>query len=235
VLAMDLVPTEELVDRRSWTIGELTIRATREPAGWRVERSDSSSALLSAEPPRLRVGPGTGLVVASMETPLLVPKGSRVELWLSWPLSVEAVGPQGDVLDTWRPGLRRTLFGSVSDGRVEPALRCATLSSPLDNTGPIHAALHVQLESHSDVPVTLRRFPVDESVLALASTGAQHICGTLRVRIRDPLHADVETEALPARPGFTPLPRPPAPTLPGRSASLSWLLDSTRRSVEFQL
>lgn len=230
-----LEPTEDAPSRVAWTITAGELVATSCPSGWRLDRTWGVDPLFTTHRPLLRLGIGTGLVIASLDAPTVIaPRTSGVEWWLSWPLAVEVVAPGGEIIEQWRPGLRRTLFGAIHDGRVESTVRC-TILPDLDAaaTSP-PAALHVVVDSRAASPVTLRRFPVDEALLSLARAGPRFVCGSVRVRVEDGHRAEVEARPLPAIHGFTPVRRDRPPTSPDRVRTLNWLLDATRRSVEFQ-
>ncbi|RME24525.1 MAG: hypothetical protein D6798_11030 [Deltaproteobacteria bacterium] len=230
-----LEPTEDAPSRVAWTMADGELVATSCPSGWRLDRSWGADPLFTTHRPRLRLGIGTGIVIASLDAPTVIaPRTSGVEWWLSWPLAVEVIAPGGEIIEQWRPGLRRTLFGAIHDGGVESTVRCTHLPDPDATAMSPPAALHVVVDSRAAGPITLRRFPVDEALLSLARADRRFVCGSVRVRVEDGQRAEVETRPLPAIGGFAPVPRDRPASSPDRVPTLSWLLDATRRSVEFQ-
>ena len=90
------------------------------------------------------------------------------------------------------------------------------------------------MRNATDRPQALRRVPLDETRLAISSTDAGLVAGDVSVVIHSAEQAESTTTPGTPPPGAHPLISPP-PDEAGTSGGLSWLLDGTRRSVDFQL
>lgn len=218
-------------DPTRWEHGPLWAQAESTPTGWRLSRSWSPGTLALGEAPNLALRVGEEQAIAQLAEPVGLAPGETLTLWLSWPL--ELVVRTGEAIhETARAGMRRTMLGSVDKGRVLPAAQVQAMATQQQAQGPGVAALSVRLVNKGRTTANVRRFPVDEAILNVQLQGAFLVTGTQVVEVLDDSQAQVRVEPLPEHPDAVALPRPPVqrPVL-----HLSWLLDSTRRSVGFQL
>lgn len=180
----------------------------------------------------LRLGDST--LVARLEPPALVPAGGRVTLWLALPL-VQALAWKGrpEAMDRVRPGVRKTVLGPVNAGQVYPAARSRVLTGPDDPTlAPwTEAAVRVLAHNRSEVPLVLRRVPVHEPSLSLWRRADHLAAGDVGVTLEREGEAEARCVAGEPPPGWDPVEESaPRPVVP----ALSWLLEATRSSVDFQ-
>ena len=172
--------------------------------------------------------------VARFGNPVFVPGSEAIDLWVAWPLEVVVLVGDDEELDRLSPGFRKTLFGTVSDGVVLPAAVCDALSGPDDAAVAARplAALAVRVRNRSSNPATVSRVPVFGGSLALHRRGASFAVGGVRTEVHADGHAEATTKPANPPPGFTLV----APARAAQHGSnLGWLLDATRRSVEFPL
>lgn len=176
---------------------------------------------------------GTETLLVALDTPVIVAAGGAQELWVEIPL-VRALVAEGspEPLDLLRPGARRAVLGRVDSGSVLPAVRGTLRQGPEDPLRqPWTAALRVRVQSRAEVALTLRRVPVHEPTLRLWRRGELAACGDVGVVLEDGLQAEARAEPGDPPPGWQPVDDEPA-----RAAvpALSWLLDPSRRALEFQ-
>jgi hypothetical protein len=211
------------------------VRAAKDGESWRFIRPglDEELVLPWGAPPRLAVSLGRLPVMLRLQTPVIFGARERRTLWASWPLVVTlAVEPFGEV-DRFRPGIRQTLLGTTESGVVLPALVSEVRAErPLVDLPMASLRLHV--ENISDETVILRRAPIEEGGLGLFTNGGQLIAGDVTVKLVGGDRA--ESYAAPGQPplGFQPV-SSETPSSVRRRAPLEWLMDATRRSVEFKL
>lgn len=233
-MSVPIVPTEHGPEQARWVLGTVELLASRSDGLWRLTRPWSRDSLVIEQLPALALRLGTGDAVAHLVEPVVLQPRQEVLLWVSWPLELVVLGGE-HVIDQHRPGMRRTLLGSVEDGRVLPAARAASVAGPSHAASPSHAALRVELANRGATVVTLRRFPVAEGMLQLSRAGPCLAAGTVDIAVLDSIGAEAGVSALPALDGFqtvssgTEAPRRPS------GYRFGWLMDATRRSTEFQL
>lgn len=216
----------------------IPLTLTPRGSGWDYDRPGLARPIHVAESagrlPRVRVRVADDEAVARFTYPVFLPGSEAVDLWVAWPLEVAVVVGEDDELDCLSPGRRQTLFGTVSEGRVLPAAVCAALTGPEDPavSGRPLAALQVRVRNHGPDPVTVSRVPVFGGSLALHRRGASFAVGLARADITVGGNAEATTKPSDPPPGFS---RVAGPRVAQHGSNLGWLLDATRRSVEFPL
>lgn len=214
-----------------WDLGSCTIRASRQLGLWVLEYPGASGPVAVRREPRVELQLATTEAVAHLTQPLSVGAHGQATLWLSWPLQV-ALFVEDELVETLRPGMRKTLLGPVEDGRILPATRCPLLEDP-SSAPRHHAALKVTVTNRDASRVMLRRIPIDEGALRMAQSDTGVCAGTVEVTIHDATRADARVSSLKVPKGFTASQRPPSPER-RHGLKLDWLLEATRRSTEFQ-
>ncbi len=227
---------EDGVLRWSAPAPEATLRPRA--GGMVYERAGGESFVVAPDlAPRLRweLRLGQGTLLARLDAPVLVPPGQRLELWIAVPLE-RALGADGlrEALDTARPGCRRAVLGPVDTGQVYPSVPAPLLVGPEDPSleGWTSAALRLRVQNRAEGPLTLRRVPVDETALGLWRRGERVAAGDVLVTLEADHRAEARSTAGEPPAGYAPVDEAAA-ARPGVPA-LSWLLETTRRSVEFQ-
>lgn len=225
-----IAPDDTTDTERHWQTGLWQVHARVHGPAWRVERSwDPAAIELTAEPAvQTRFGEGQG--VAYFERPIALAGSQRLELWLEWPLEL-ILAAGGLPVEYARPGARQTVLGTVEEGAVLPAFVCRSLTEPSE-LGPGAAALRVALHNDSNGPVVLKRCPVSETAVDVYLSGDTLLAGTQQVRVFEAGRAEAQSSPLSPPRGATLVRK--GVEAPHRTG-LSWLLDSTRRSTEFQL
>lgn len=229
-----LAPQTRTGTRITWDLGGAEVQAEQLGNHWALRRPWSLHTLRLRAEPEITVRLGEAEAVAHLVEHVAVPPGSQVGLWMSWPLVV-ALRCEGQVIDTFRPGMQRTVLGTVDSGRVLPAARCAIIDGPRGATSPTHAAIHVTLSNRTSAAVNLRRFPISEPALTLARSGDHLAAGMIVVTVTEPQHAEVHVTNWALPEGFVTTGRGDAPSWNHSPLKLDWFLDATRRSTEFQL
>ncbi len=223
----------------SWPAGEVVAR--RVTGGWEYARPGLEAPIRVADdgdgdgaPFAVRLTLGAEPVVLYVDPPILLQPNEQRELWLALPLEIVATRA-GVESDRFRPGRRWTLLGSVSTGRVLPAVRCPIVASP-DATGvgvrAGRAALRVRVRIGAEEPTILRRLPVAPDELALYERGDALVASEVVVEVYVGKRAGARSLRGSTPEGFALV---EAPSAERRGLSLDWLLDATRRSTEFDL
>ena len=250
---LDLQPTRHEDGSVSYDVGGATVRVRRSGTGWDYTGPGGSAALhlegLDGEgrhvdgrrgatgdssPLRFGVRLAQDEAVARFATPVFVPRFARTELWIAWPLEVVVVAGDHEI-DRLLPGRRQTLFGTVNEGRVLPTAVCEPVLGPADPAlaGRPRAALSVRIHNRGKEPARLSRVPVNGALLALHRAGDSFAATAVKVDLQDGGQAEASAQAGLPPEGFTTVAEPPPQT--GQIAQLGWLLDATRRSVEYPL
>ena len=224
-----LAPEQDDDTTLSWEVQGTWVRARRSSNGWHVDRSWAHDGIELVETPSLIARFGESEAVAYLENPLVLSVRQRVELWLTWPLEL-ALLSGGKVVETSRPGTRSTVLGTVEEGRVLPAFTSTALAAPAPPR--ITAAVRVSVVNRGQEPTMLRRIPAQELALDVFQIGETLVAGTQEIRIVENARAEASAQPL-STPAGAQLVR--KGTVPQQRAGLQWLLDSTRRSTEFQL
>lgn len=219
------------------SVAGVALRLQRAGAGWSYTRDGLGGALpLAAEAPdrlRLVARTGAGEAVLRLDPPLLVLPDDAVELWVAWPLEVSVQlwgpGPARVEIDVFRPRFRRTVFGPVDTGRVLPAATSGPLDGPEAPREPGVAALRVRATNRAGAVVQLRRALVDERAIGLWAQGDRLAAGDVNLTVRTEGMAEAHSAPGVVPAGWAEISAPDR--APG--AALAWLLDATRRSVEY--
>ncbi len=205
--------------------------------GLRYDRAGADGFLLeSAKAERLRweLRLGEGTLLARLDPPLLVPSECRLCAWIAIPLArVLTLDGAAEGLDALRPDCRRAVLGPVDSGTVFPSVNTPLLSGHDDPAlSPwTWAALRVRVHNRSNGALTLRRVPIQEPALALWVRGERVAAGDVHVSLEHDHRAEAHVT-----PGEPPPGNWLVKSTGARAAvpALSWLLDTTLRSVEFQ-
>lgn len=234
-------PRKEGVDL-AW--GDIEVRMVPGPAGWLYRRTHAGAVVPNTErllpevgrfPVALALRLGTGEAVVRLDPPVHLTPGEQRVLWVAWPLQVIVSDVEdGSEIEVLEPHRGRTVFGPVIGGRILSAATCAVLpdADGVEELPPEWAALRIVATNEATQAISLRRVPVNEGELSVFRRGERPAAGDVLVRILDSLRAEAHVRPGDAIEGWEVVHQ-------GHSRQghprLSWWLDSTRSSVEFQL
>jgi hypothetical protein len=220
-------------------VGDVEVALARSAVEWEYRRTGlevpAGIGADGAEPAiEVALQRGAEPLLAYLDPPEVLLPGEARAIWLALPLEVR-VARRGSVVDTFRPGQRWSLLGSVEHGTVLPAVVCAVV------TGPDHpaiglatgrAALKLQVQNHSGEAVTLRRVPFDPSDTNLYRSGERVLVEQVLVEIGPGKRAGARSIHGTPPAGYTLV---EAPEEARKGLRLDWLLEATRRSTEYSL
>ena len=225
--------------RRHWRIESTDVSLLSVDGGWIYERAgraptfhamsgDAASLRFTARRPR-------DSSVARLDVPIQVPPKASVDVVVEWPLEVVVTSSDGTLLDAFVPGRRSVLLGTVGEGRVLPASQSRLLGRHDDERlrGRAVAALPLTFTNRQDEAVTVFRVPIEGERMHLFACDGRLALSRVNVT----LHG---TDRAAAEPGATTPPQGYECVESGsRGATAAtpfvWILDATRRSVEFPL